>query len=126
MCRHHALEGVTSDVSPIHWQYGAIARLGKGEKIDKLLHQTVSYQSRQTDSRATLPASHITRTRVRFPLSTYRSHDAGGSSISYVEIPNLQHNLPALEELVKFIYDNIQYAEFKPGPFATSYCLICA
>ena len=38
MCRHHALEGVTSDVSPIHWQYGAIARLGKGEKIDKLLH----------------------------------------------------------------------------------------
>ena len=38
MCRHRALEGVTSDVSPIHWQYGAIARLQKGEKIDKLLH----------------------------------------------------------------------------------------
>ena len=38
MIRHHALEGVTSDVSPIHWQYGAIARLKKGEKIDKLLH----------------------------------------------------------------------------------------
>ena len=38
MCRHRALEGVSSDVSPIHWQYGAIARLGKGEKIDKLLH----------------------------------------------------------------------------------------
>ena len=42
MCRHHALEGVTSDVSPIHWQYGAIARLKKGEKIDKLLHDGYS------------------------------------------------------------------------------------
>ena len=38
MCRHHALEGTLSDISPIHWQYGAIARLKKGEKIDKLLH----------------------------------------------------------------------------------------
>ena len=38
MCRHHALEGTISDVSPIHWQYGAIARLKKGEKIDELLH----------------------------------------------------------------------------------------
>ena len=37
MCRHHALQGITSDISPVHWQYGAIARLGKGEKIDKLL-----------------------------------------------------------------------------------------
>lgn len=37
MCRHNALKGLTSDVSPIHWQYGAIARLGKGEKIDKYL-----------------------------------------------------------------------------------------
>ena len=37
MCRHHALLGVTSDVSPVHWQYGAIARLKKGEKIDPLL-----------------------------------------------------------------------------------------
>ena len=42
MCRHRALEGTTSDVSPIHWQYGAIARLGKGEKIDKLLHNGYS------------------------------------------------------------------------------------
>lgn len=38
MCRHYALEGTKSDVSSIHWQYGAIARLKKGEKIDKLLH----------------------------------------------------------------------------------------
>ena len=42
MARHHALEGVTSDVSPIHWQYGAIARLKQGEKIDKLLHDGYS------------------------------------------------------------------------------------
>ena len=38
MCRHNALKGITSDVSPIHWRYGAIARLGKGEKIDDLLY----------------------------------------------------------------------------------------
>ena len=37
MCRHHALEGIVSDTSPVHWQYGAIARLEKGEKIDKFL-----------------------------------------------------------------------------------------
>lgn len=42
MCRHEALEGTTSDISPIHWQYGAIARLKKGEKIDKLLHNGYS------------------------------------------------------------------------------------
>ena len=42
MCRHHSLEGTLSDVSPIHWQYGAIARLKKGEKIDKLLHDGYS------------------------------------------------------------------------------------
>lgn len=42
MCRHHALEGTLSNVSPIHWQYGAIARLKKGEPIDKLLHDGYS------------------------------------------------------------------------------------
>ena len=42
MCRHHALEGTLSNVSPIHWQYGAIARLGKDETIDKLLHNGYS------------------------------------------------------------------------------------
>ena len=42
MCRHKALEGTTSDISPIHWQYGAIARLKKGEKIDKYLHDGYS------------------------------------------------------------------------------------
>ena len=42
MIRHHALEGTLSDVSPIHWQYGAITRLKKGETIDKLLHNGYS------------------------------------------------------------------------------------
>lgn len=42
MCRHHALEGTLSNVSPIHWQYGAIARLNKDEPIDKLLHDGYS------------------------------------------------------------------------------------
>ena len=42
MCRHEALEGTLSDVSPIHWQYGAIARLKKGETIDPLLHNGYS------------------------------------------------------------------------------------
>ena len=45
MCRHKALEGVVSDVSPIHWQYGAIARLKKGETIDKYLHNGYSTMS---------------------------------------------------------------------------------
>ena len=45
MCRHNALLGVTSDVSPVHWQYGAIARLNKGEKIDPLLYGGYSTMS---------------------------------------------------------------------------------
>lgn len=45
MCRHYALLGTTSDISPIHWQYGAIARLEKGEKIDKLLYGGYSTMS---------------------------------------------------------------------------------
>ena len=45
MCRHKALKGTLSDVSPIHWQYGAIARLDKGEKIDPLLYGGYSTMS---------------------------------------------------------------------------------
>ena len=47
---------------------------------------------------------------------------SSGGAISYVEIPNMQHNLPALEEIVKFIYDNIQYAEFNTK---SDYCHVC-
>ena len=192
MCRHRALEGVTSDVSPIHWQYGAIARLGKGEKIDKLLHggySTISLgyiglyevtklmtgESQTTEKGSQFAKALMNRLRratdtwkeetgihfglygtpaeslcyrfaeidkkrfgsiedvtdkgyytnsyhvdVREKIAAFDKFDfesqfqviSSGGAISYVEIPNMQHNLPALEEVVKYIYDNIQYAEF--------------
>lgn len=202
MCRHHALEGVISDVSPIHWQYGAIARLKKGETIDKLLHEGYSTLSlgyiglyevtklmtgvSHTDPKGTKFALKIMN-RLRDATDTWKRNtglgfglygtpaeslcyrfaeidrkkfgsipdvtDKGyytnsyhvdvrekidafnkftfesqfqtissGGAISYVEIPNLRHNLEALEEVVKFIYDNIQYAEFNTK---SDYCHVC-
>ena len=192
MCRHKALEGTLSDVSPIHWQYGAIARLKPGETIDPLLHNGYSTISlgyiglyevtklmtgvSHTDPKGTAFAIKVMN-RLREACDTWKRNtglgfglygtpaeslcyrfaeidkrkfgvikdvtDKGyytnsyhvdvrekidafskfkfesqfqtissGGAISYVEIPNLRHNLPALEELVKYIYDNIQYAEF--------------
>ena len=202
MCRHHALEGVTSDVSPIHWQYGAIARLGQGEKIDKLLHdgystislgyiglyevtklmtgeshttekgskfalkvmnrlrratdtwkeetglgfglygtpaESLCYRFAEIDKRRFGEIEDVTdkgyytnsyHVDVREEIDAFRKFQfesqfqtiSSGGAISYVEIPNLQHNLPALEELVKFIYDNIQYAEFNTK---SDYCHVC-
>ena len=203
MCRHNALLGVTSDVSPVHWQYGAIARLKKGEKIDKFLkdgYSTLSlgyiglYETTKlmvgvshTDKEKGLPfalkvMNYLRATCDRWKAATglgfglygtpaeslcYRFAkidkarfgeipdvtDKGyytnsyhvdvreeidafskfsfesqfqtissGGAISYVEIPNMQNNLPALEEVVKFIYDNIQYAEFNTK---SDYCLSC-
>ena len=204
MCRHHALLGVRSDVSPVHWQYGAIARLEKGEKIDKLLkdgYSTLSlgyiglYETTKlmkgvshTDSEhggtefALKVMNHMREkcdlwkkeTGLGFALygtpaeslcyrfaridkekfgtvkdvtdkgyytnsyhvdvreeidafnklsfeSQFQVISSGGA-ISYVEIPNMQHNLEAMEELVKFIYDNIQYAEFNTK---SDYCQVC-
>ncbi|MCD8119551.1 MAG: anaerobic ribonucleoside-triphosphate reductase [Lachnospiraceae bacterium] len=202
MCRHHALEGTLSDVSPVHWQYGAIARLGKGEKIDPLLHGGYSTLSlgyiglyeltklmtgvSHTDPKGTEFALKVMK-RLRTATDTWKENtglgfalygtpaeslcyrfaridkerfgtirdvtDKGyytnsyhvdvrepidafekfrfesqfqtissGGAISYVEIPNMRHNLPALEELVKFIYDNIQYAEFNTK---SDYCHVC-
>lgn len=192
MCRHHALEGTLSDVSPIHWQYGAIARLKKGEKIDKLLHNGYSTISlgyiglyevtklmtgkshteeggtefamklmkrlrKATDGWKEITGIHfglygtpaeslcyrfarIDKQRfgeiqditdkgyytnsyhvdVRERIDAFHKFDfesqfqviSSGGAISYVEIPNMRHNLEALEELVKYIYDHIQYAEF--------------
>ncbi len=202
MCRHHALEGTLSDVSPIHWQYGAIARLKKGEKIDKLLHNGYSTISlgyiglyevtklmtgkshteaggtefamklmlrlrKATDSWKEITGIHfglygtpaeslcyrfarIDKQRfgdiqdvtdkgyytnsyhvdVRERIDAFHKFDfesqfqviSSGGAISYVEIPNMRHNLEALEELVKYIYDNIQYAEFNTK---SDYCHIC-
>ncbi len=202
MCRHHALEGIISDVSPIHWQYGAIARLKKGEKIDKLLHNGYSTISlgyiglyevtrlmtgkshteaggtefamklmqrlrKATDSWKEMTGIHfglygtpaeslcyrfarIDKQRfgeienvtdkgyytnsyhvdVRETIDAFHKFDfesqfqviSSGGAISYVEIPNMRHNLEALEELVKYIYDHIQYAEFNTK---SDYCHVC-
>ncbi len=202
MCRHHALEGIVSDVSPIHWQYGAIARLKKGEKIDKLLHNGYSTISlgyiglyevtklmtgkshteeggtefamklmkrlrKATDSWKEITGIHfglygtpaeslcyrfarIDKQRfgdienvtdkgyytnsyhvdVREKIDAFHKFDfesqfqviSSGGAISYVEIPNMRHNLEALEELVKYIYDHIQYAEFNTK---SDYCHCC-
>ncbi len=202
MCRHRALEGITSDVSPIHWQYGAIARLDKGEKIDKLLHngystislgyiglyevtklmtgeshtgeegsrfanalmkrlrratdtwreetgisfslygtpaESLCYRFAEIDKKRFGSIEDITdkgyytnsyHVDVREKIDAFRKFDfeaqfqviSSGGAISYVEIPNMQHNLPALEEVVKYIYDNIQYAEFNTK---SDYCHEC-
>lgn len=202
MCRHHALEGTVSDVSPIHWQYGAIARLEKGEKIDKLLHDGYSTISlgyiglyevtklmtgvSHTDPKGTefalkvmnrlhdatetwkkntglgfglygTPAeslcyrfAEIDKTRfgeipditdkgyytnsyhvdVREPIDAFSKFTfesqfqniSSGGAISYVEIPNMRNNLDALSEIVRYIYNNIQYAEFNTK---SDYCQEC-
>ncbi len=202
MCRHHSLEGTLSDVSPVHWQYGAIARLEKGETIDKLLHggySTISlgYIGLYEVTKLMKGVSHTTpegqefalkvMNRLRNATDTWKENtgiafglygtpaeslcyrfaridkkrfgdipdvtDKGyytnsyhvdvrekidafskftfesqfqnissGGAISYVEIPNMRNNLTALEDLVKFIYDNIQYAEFNTK---SDYCHVC-
>ena len=202
MCRHNALMGTVSDVSPIHWQYGAIARLKKGEKIDKLLlngystlslgyigvyemtklmrgvsHTTLEGQEFAvkvmqhlrdkteewkaqtglgfglygtpaeslcyrfakidlerfgvikdvTDKGYYTNSYHVdVREKIdafsKFTFESQFQQISSGGAISYVEIPNMRHNLEALREVVKFIYDNIQYAEFNTK---SDYCHVC-
>ncbi len=202
MYRHTSLEGTLSDVSPIHWQYGAIARLKKGEKIDKLLHDGYStlslgyiglYETTKLMTGESHTQPHGTEfalklmNRLRKATDTWKEEtglgfglygtpaeslcyrfaeidkkkfgvikdvtDKGyytnsyhvdvrekidafskfafesqfqvissGGAISYVEIPNMRNNLEALEDIVKFIYDNIQYAEFNTK---SDYCHVC-
>ncbi len=202
MCRHRALLGTKSDVSPVHWQYGAIARLPKGEVIDKYLmggYSTISlgYIGLYEVTMAMKGVSHTTPEGAEFALKVmnklraatdkwkeetgiafglygtpaeslcYRfaridkskfgsikditdkgyytnsyhvdvrenidafhkfefesqfQEISSGGAISYVEIPNMRHNLEGIEEVVKFIYDNIQYAEFNTK---SDYCHIC-
>ncbi|MBE5989085.1 MAG: anaerobic ribonucleoside-triphosphate reductase [Paenibacillaceae bacterium] len=202
MCRHKSLEGTVSDVSPIHWQYGAIARLKKGETIDALLHggystislgyiglyettrlmKGVSHTTPEGEEFALRIMNHMRETVDRWKEDTglgfglygtpaeslcyrfakidrerfgsipdvtdkgyytnsyhvdVREHiDAftkfnfesqfqkisSGGAISYVEVPNMRHNLEAMEDVVKFIYDNIQYAEFNTK---SDYCQAC-
>ncbi|MDR0531777.1 MAG: anaerobic ribonucleoside-triphosphate reductase [Oscillospiraceae bacterium] len=202
MCRHNALKGTRSDVSPVHWQYGAIARLGKGEVIDRYLlngYSTISlgYIGLYEVTKLMKGVSHTEPEGLAFALEIMRRMRAAadkwkqqttiafglygtpaeslcyrfaridkerfgtiedvtdkgyytnsyhidvreeidafskftfesqfqtistGGAISYVEIPNMRHNLDALEDVVRFIYDNIQYAEFNTK---SDYCHVC-
>ena len=202
MCRHNRLKGTLSDAAPILWQDGAIARLDKGEKIDKLLYggyssislgyaglcECVRYMTGKshTDPSATPFALEIMRhmndacaewraeTNIAFSLygtplesttyrfakclqkrfgiipgvtdrayitNSYHVHvteeiDAfeklrfesqfqalsTGGAISYVEVPNMQQNIRAVLDIIKFIYDNIMYAELNTK---SDYCQVC-
>ena len=202
MCRHEALKKVRSDVSPVHWQYGAIARLGKGESIEHFLYGgyssiSLGYIGLYEVTMAVKGCSHTepegedfavrvmqrlrgacdkwkAQTNIGFALygtpaeslcyrfaridkekfgsvpnitdkgyytnsyhidvredidafqkfafeSQFQKISSGGA-ISYVEIPNMRHNTEALEDVVRFIYDNIQYAEFNTK---SDYCHVC-
>ncbi len=202
MCRHHALLGVKSDTSPIHWQYGAIARLQKGETIDKLLQNgystlSLGYIGVYETTILMRQCSHTTpkgrefacqmmhrlrdaadqwkqETKLGFALygtpaeslcyrfaridrkrfgdikdvtdkgyytnsyhvdvrekidafakltfeSAFQNLSSGGA-ISLVEIPNMRQNIEALEDAIRYIYDNIQYAEFNTK---SDYCQCC-
>ena len=202
MCRHYALLGTHSDISPIHWQYGALARLKKGEKIDKLLYggystislgyigiyeltklmKGVSHTDPKGHDFAIKVMKHLKEavtkwkkeTNIGFALygtpaeslcyrfaridkerfgtikdvtdkgyytnsyhvdvrekidafdklkfeSEFQGISTGGC-ISYIEIPNMAKNIDALESVVQFIYDNIQYAEFNTK---SDYCHVC-
>ena len=202
MCRHYALLGTNSDISPIHWQYGAVARLQKGEKIDKLLYggystislgyigiyemtklmKGVSHTDPKGHEFAIKVMKHLRETTDRWKKETnigfalygtpaeslcykfaridkekfgtikdvtdkgYYTNSyhvdvrekidafdklsfesefqkiSSGGAISYIEIPNMEKNIDALETVVKFIYDNIQYAEFNTK---SDYCHVC-
>ena len=202
MCRHNRLKGTLSDVAPILWQYGALARLKKGEPIDKLLYggystislgyaglyECVKYMTGKshTDPSATpfalevmqhmndackkwkaehnidfsLYGTPLESTTYKFAkclqkrfgivpgindkgyiTNSYHIHvteeiDAfsklafeaqfqalsPGGAISYVEVPNMQQNLEAVLQVMKFIYENIMYAELNTK---SDYCQVC-
>ena len=201
-CRHERLLGTISDVAPILWQYGALARLKKGEKIDRLLYNGYSTISlgyaglyemcvRMLGKSHTDPAArpfamqvmqrlndkckewkeaeHISYSVYGTPMesttykfakclqkrfgiiegvtdknyitNSYHVHvtepiDAfhklefesefqklsPGGAISYIEVPNMQNNLPAVLSVMQFIYDHIMYAELNTK---SDYCECC-
>ncbi len=196
MVRHNLLLGTPSDISPIHWQHGGIARLEKGEKIDSLLkdgYSTLSlgYVGIYEMTQAMLGVSHTTKEGEEFALKVMNHlkdacdswkaetglgfglygtpgesltsrfcridkqkfgeiknvtdrmyytnsyhvhvteeidafeklkfesqfHDISlGGCISYVEVPDMSKNLPAVEQIINYIYHNIQYAEINTKP----------
>ncbi len=202
LVRYNLLKDVTSDVSPIHWQHGAIARLEKGEKIDKFLKGgystiTIGYIGIYETVKHMLGVAHTSEEGEKFALEIMRymetkkdewtketnlqfalygtpsENTAGrlceidrsifgdvkdvtdkgfyinsyhvdtreeidafsklkfesqfqeistGGSISYIEIPNMQHNIEAILEVMKYMYDNILYAEFNTK---SDFCHVC-
>ena len=202
MCRHNRLKGTLSDAAPILWQYGACARLKKGEPIDKLLYggystislgyaglyECVKYMTGKshTDPSATpfaldimekmnaacrewkkmhnidfsLYGTPLESTTYKFAKCLQRrfgviegitdkgyitnsyhvnvrenidaftklkfeaqfQHLSPGGAISYVEVPNMQNNIEAVLQVMKFIYDNIIYAELNTK---SDYCQVC-
>ena len=201
-CRHERLEGTLSDAAPILWQYGALARLGKGQPITELLHggystislgyaglwecvyavlgkkltdpegekfgleimqklndacakwkaaENIHYSLYGTPLESTtykfakclqkrfgkIPGvtdrSYITNSyhvHVTEPIDAFDKlafeakfqELSPGGAISYVEVPNMQDNLDAVLEVMKFIYDNIMYAELNTK---SDYCQVC-
>ena len=201
-CRHERLTGTLSDAAPILWQYGALARLKKGEKIDKLLHGGYSTLSlgyaglwecvysligkkltekegkelgleimqklndycakwkKEENIDYSIYGTPLESTTYKFAkclqkrfgiikgvtdknyiTNSYHVHvteniDAfsklklesefqalsPGGAISYVEVPNMQDNIPAVLQVIKFIYDNIMYAELNTK---SDYCECC-
>jgi len=201
-CRHERLKGTTSDAAPILWQYGALARLKKGETIDKLLfngystislgyaglYECVKYMTGKshTDPSATpfalsimqkmndkcaewkkaenidysLYGTPLESTTYKFAkclqrrfgiiegitdkgyiTNSYHVHVteeinafdklkfeaqfqrlSPGGAISYVQVPDMQNNIPAVLEVMKFIYNNIIYAELNTK---SDYCQVC-
>ena len=201
-CRHERLKGAVSDVAPILWQHGALARLKKGEKIDKLLYdgystislgyaglyemcvrmigkshtsdegkefalkvmqklndkcnewkaaENISYSVYGTPMESTtykfakclqkrfgiIPGVtdknyitnsyhvHVTEEIDAFSKLAFESEFqklSPGGAISYIEVPNMQDNIPAVLSVMKFIYDNIMYAELNTK---SDYCECC-
>lgn len=202
MCRHNRLKGTVSDAAPILWQYGALARLKKGETIDSLLyggystislgyaglyectkymtgkshtdHEATSFAlavmkymniacekwTEETNIGFSIYGSPIESTTYKFAkclqkrfgvvkgitdksyiTNSYHVHvteeiDAftklkfesqfqalsQGGAVSYVEVPNMQNNIPAVLQIIKFIYNNIMYAELNTK---SDYCQDC-
>ena len=201
-CRHERLTGTPSDAAPILWQYGALTRLKKGEKIDKYLHggystislgyaglwecvfamtgkkltepegeafglevmkklneytakwkaaecidyslygtplESTTYkfakclQARFGVVKGVTDKNYITNSyhvHVTEPIDAFKKLEleakfqklSPGGAISYVEVPNMQNNLPAVLAIMQYIYDNIMYAELNTK---SDYCQVC-
>jgi ribonucleoside-triphosphate reductase len=201
-CRHERLTGTLSDAAPILWQYGALTRLGKGEKIDKYLHggystislgyaglwecvmamtgqkltesggeafglevmrklneytakwkaaENIDYSLYGTPLESTTykfakclqkrfgvikgvtDRNYITNSyhiHVTEPIDAFKKLSieskfqklSPGGAISYVEVPNMQDNLPAVLAIMKYIYEHIMYAELNTK---SDYCQVC-